>query len=85
MIEAMSAGLPVFCSNKTSLPEIGGEFAFYWNHFEAKYMAEMLVQGMKSIAKTPDYASQLQSYASRFSWKKNATAYQELYSKILSL
>ncbi|MEA1874747.1 MAG: glycosyltransferase family 1 protein [Bacteroidota bacterium] len=82
IVEAMSAGLPVFCSDKTSLPEIGGYFASYWEHFDAQYMAEVLVNGMKSIAEAPD-ASQLKEYASQFSWEKNAAAYQTLYAKVL--
>jgi len=84
IVEAMSAGLPVFCSDKTSLPEIGGDFAFYWEHFDAKYMAEVLEKGMKRIAKTPDFSAQLTSYANQFSWEKNVAAYQELYLNILS-
>ena len=33
-IEAMTFGKPVFLSDKTSLPEIGGEFAYYFRNFE---------------------------------------------------
>lgn len=79
IVEAMSAGLPVFCSDKTSLPEIGGNFAFYWEHFDAEYMAEVIVKGIKSITETPNFSTQLKSYANQFSWEKNATAYQTLY------
>ena len=32
-IEAMRFGKPVFLSNNTSLPEIGGAHAFFWDHF----------------------------------------------------
>lgn len=34
VIEAMSFGTPVFLSNSSSLPEVGGNEAFYWNSYE---------------------------------------------------
>ncbi len=41
VIEAMRFGKPVFISNKASLPEIGGELAYYWNDFDPDYMASV--------------------------------------------
>ena len=46
-IEAMAFGKPIFISNNTSLPEIGGEHSFYWDNHSPEHMAEVLVQGMK--------------------------------------
>ncbi len=37
-IEAMHFGKPIFLSNKTSLPEIGGEHCYYWDNFDPEYM-----------------------------------------------
>ena len=42
-IEAMSYGKPVFLSNQTSLPEIGGDAAFYWINFDPEYMKSFLL------------------------------------------
>jgi hypothetical protein len=36
-IEAMHFGKPVFLSNKTSLPEVGGKHAYYWDNFDPEY------------------------------------------------
>ena len=33
VIEGMSAGIPVICSNTTSLPEVGGHAVLYRNNF----------------------------------------------------
>jgi glycosyltransferase involved in cell wall biosynthesis len=30
--QAMHFGKPVFLSNKTSLPEVGGKHAYYWDN-----------------------------------------------------
>jgi len=45
--EAMSVGKPLFLSDKTALPEIGGDVAFYFENFSAAHMNETFVAGMK--------------------------------------
>jgi glycosyltransferase involved in cell wall biosynthesis len=45
VIEAMSAGVPVICSNTTSLPEVGGEAAL----FVDPYSTEQIVKPMISV------------------------------------
>lgn len=49
VLEAMSAGKPVFLSDKTSLPEIGGDAAFYFRNFKPDYMAEVLHDGLEKF------------------------------------
>jgi glycosyltransferase involved in cell wall biosynthesis len=83
VIEAMHAGKPVFSSTCTSLPEIGKDFAFYWNSFDAKYMAEVVENGMVQFnANALILSEQYKKHAAAFSWKENAAAYIELYKKI---
>jgi glycosyltransferase involved in cell wall biosynthesis len=84
IVEAMSAGLPVFCSDKTSLPEIGGDFAFYWEHFDAKYMANFLRKKIIQISENEKFSLELKNHANRYSWKENSIRYQSLYSDLLS-
>ena len=45
-IEAMKFGKPVFLSTLTSLPEIGGDAAFYWKDLTPKAMAETVKERM---------------------------------------
>lgn len=45
--EAMSVGKPIFLSDKTALPEIGGDVAFYFENFSASHMNETFATGMK--------------------------------------
>jgi glycosyltransferase involved in cell wall biosynthesis len=83
-IEAMRFGKPVFMSNNTSLPEIGGEHAFYWDHYDPQYMVEVYNEGMKKFNSDPSfYQSQYVARAKSFNWDHTARQYLEVYKKIL--
>ncbi len=78
--EAMSMGLPLFISDKTSLPEIGGEDAYYFNNFEAESMKDVFVSGMKNF--TPEKKNRLINRSKMFDWKKAADAYMNIYKSL---
>jgi len=83
VIEAMLAGKPVFLSRLTSLPETGGDKAFYWNTFEPSEMAEIMQTGLEMWE--PDASSRssdIAAYASRFSWQNCIRKFLELYKDI---
>lgn len=83
-IEAMQYGKPVFLSNKSSLPEVGGEHAFYWEHFEPKYMADILQLGMKTYNENPAvYGTKLIQHANSYSWDETAKQYLKVYETLL--
>ncbi|MBP93816.1 MAG: glycosyl transferase family 1 [Flavobacteriaceae bacterium] len=83
-IEAMQYGKPVFLSNKSSLPEVGGKHAFYWEHFEPIYMADILVQGMRTYQENPtNYSEKLKFHANSYSWNETAKQYLKVYETLL--
>lgn len=82
-IEAMRVGKPVFLSNLTSLPEVGGAEAYYWDSFAPDVMAEVFVKGMADFRRDPAKAEILHRRATLFSWEKAAIAYWEIYKDIL--
>lgn len=84
VIEAMMRGRPVFMSNRTSLPEIGGPLGFYWSSFEPAAMEAVFRQGMQAVRHDVDFSRKLQRYAERFSWQHAAARYQALYRSVLS-
>ncbi|MGB3776145.1 MAG: glycosyltransferase family 1 protein [Leeuwenhoekiella sp.] len=84
-IEAMSYGKPVFMSNSTSLPEIGGDKAFYWDHYEPKYMADVVQSGLNHYENNKQHLSeQYKDHANSFSWKDTAQQYLDVYKSLLS-
>lgn len=78
--EAMSQGLPLFISDKTSLPEIGGPDAYYFKTFEPEHMKEVLLLGLKDFS--PDKKKRLIERSQMFDWKKAADKYLELYTRL---
>lgn len=83
-IEAMRFGKPVFISNNTSLPEIGGEHAFYWDHYEPKYMATILEEGLEKYnANSAFYKNWYIERSKYFNWNRTAKEYLKVYHKLL--
>lgn len=82
-IEAMRFGTPVFLSNTTSLPEIGGEYAFYWDNFNPKKMAERLREGMEIFENNKkEYQDELTKKALSFNWEIAAQQYINVYKSL---
>ena len=81
VIEAMQWGKPVFCSQMTSLPEIGSSHAFYFPAFEPEAMAQTVRMGM---AETDSVRSlEEQQYAANFNYSHHLEEYWKILSKII--
>lgn len=83
VVEAMSYGKPVFLSRRTSLPEIGGKDAYYFESEEPESMAETIFDGLNDFQANPFRADRLRQQAARFSWERAAQQYWKLYSEVL--
>jgi len=84
LLEAFSCGCPVIASNSSSLPEIAGEAARYFDPENA----DSLVQGIDAILSDSRYRDSLirKGYDRRnfFSWKKTAQETKQVYRDLLS-
>lgn len=80
-IEAMNFGKPVFLSKLTSLPEIGGKYAFYFDNLTAEDMAKTVSEKLNTVTET--LSEHLKQNAAKFSWEKCADDYINYYFKIL--
>ena len=78
VVEAMFFGKPVFLSACTSLPEIGGTVAYYFNSFEKDSMQLTVQQGLLHYHSTAASES-IKERAAIFSWKEAALKYLEVY------
>jgi glycosyltransferase involved in cell wall biosynthesis len=84
-IEAMHFGRPVFLSRRTSLPEIGGDVAEYFDDdFEPLGMRRVVERGLARAAQ-PGYARAVQAHAAQFDWDRAGAAYLALYERLLGL
>lgn len=83
-IEAMRFGKPVFLSKLTSLPEIGGDVAYYWENFDPESMKESLLKGMAHFENNKaERQEKLVERAKFFSWDKAAKEYANAYEMLL--
>lgn len=79
IVEAMSLGKPVFAARLTSLPEIGGDAAHYFDSFDADSMAETIRRGLADYTSNPSRRQELVAHAARYSWERAARVYWQLY------
>lgn len=84
VLEAMSFGKPVFLSDRTSLPEIGGKEAFYFRSFEPEHMQQVFADGMEKYKNDPEKPQRLMKYAAQFTWENAAKNYLKFYQTILN-
>ncbi|MBQ7710376.1 MAG: glycosyltransferase family 4 protein [Bacteroidales bacterium] len=73
VVEAMQWGKPVFCSDQTSLPEVGGDHAYYFRDFDPDRMAAVVRDGLEHF--TPERAEAEKEYAAGFSYERHLRRY----------
>ena len=80
--EAMSVGKPVFLSDKTALPEIGKDVAFYFSDFNEVRMQNVFISGMELYKKNTAWQKGSGNAALIFCWQKAASQYIDLYRSL---
>ncbi|RZK96656.1 MAG: glycosyltransferase family 1 protein, partial [Hymenobacter sp.] len=81
VVEAMQLGKPVFLSRLTSLPEVGGAAAYYFDDFAPAAMQQVLAAGLAQHS--PARAAAAQAQARQFSWAQAAADYLAIYKELL--
>ncbi|KIA84210.1 glycosyl transferase family 1 [Kaistella solincola] len=82
-IEAMAFGKPVFLSEYTSLPEIGGDSAFYFKNFEPELMAKFYREKMKLYHENQEeFSLKIKNWVKQFDYKAMAANYLDFYKRI---
>ena len=81
VVEAMKFGKPMFLSNLTSLPEIGGDVAFYFNSFEPDHMQQVFREGIHEYQEN-GLADRIIKRGNEFDWEQKAMEYLEVYRSL---
>jgi glycosyltransferase involved in cell wall biosynthesis len=82
VVEAMQFGRPLFLSSLTSLPEIGGNAAFFFKNFEPEHMQHIFANGMSQYEEQR-MAEKVIERGKFFDWKKSAAKYVEVYQSLM--
>lgn len=82
VLEAMKSGIPVICSNTSSLPEVGGDDVIYVDPENTADITEELVKIDQDGNLRNTMISKGIKQARNFSWKKSARKLNELYQNL---
>ena len=83
VIEAMHFGKPVLLSTCTSLPEIGGKEAYYFENFDPEYMSVKTMDALADYYQQGNKAMAIRQWAGKFCWNRTARQYLEEYRLLL--
>ena len=78
VLEALACGTPVVCSNTSSLPEVGGSVAKYFDPKDASSIAKALENSIDDKGK---YDDEIKEWVSRFSWESCAKKIRQVAIK----
>ncbi|MGL4574891.1 MAG: glycosyltransferase family 4 protein [Burkholderiaceae bacterium] len=83
-IEAMYFGKPVFVSDRTCLPEICGDAAYYWHSFEPELMRRIVESGLTEHSFN-QREIKVVAHAETYNWDRCADQYLQLYLSRLGI
>lgn len=85
VLEAMARGVPVACSNASSLPEVAGDAALMFDPYDEHAMARAIERLLALDEREREHARALGiARAARFTWERTARATLESYARALS-
>lgn len=72
ILEAFASQIPVLCASNSSLPEVAGKAAFYFENNNAQALAEQIERILKNPELKKDLIEKGRQQLQKFSWEKCA-------------
>lgn len=82
VLEGLAAGVPVICSNTTSLPEVGGDAAIYFDPSSPDELADRL-RSLERDGVPTGWTERGRSRAESFSWRASIEGIYKVYDTLL--
>jgi glycosyltransferase involved in cell wall biosynthesis len=82
-LEAMACGVPVVSSNATSLPEVGGEAAQYFDPHDEEGMLDAVREVLREDALRQEMRERGLAHAATFSWRRAAQETWAVYQRLI--
>ena len=84
-LEAMSYGVPTIMSKTSSLTEVGGEAAIYFDPFSVHSIKSAIEKLFSNLELRKILSKKSFNQSSKFSWEKTASETFNVYQKVLDL
>jgi glycosyltransferase involved in cell wall biosynthesis len=85
VLEAMACGVPVLCSNSSSLPEVAGDAAVLLDPGDSDSWAEAIQRLLADEGLRMMYGERGLRRAGQFTWSETARQMREVYARTLEL
>lgn len=83
ILEAMAAGVPVVCSETSSLPEVGGDAALYFNPENTQEIEKAILKVFNDQKLRQDLINKGYEQVEKFSWEKCAKETLTIFKKVV--
>jgi len=83
VLEAMACGTPVAASSASSIPEVGGDAALYFDPTDVEAMIEATCLLLRDVALREEMRTRGLAWANRFSWEQAANETKAVYDAVL--
>lgn len=84
VLEAMACGVPVICSNTSSLPEVAGDAALFVDPLDVKALSEKIKQILKDERLREEMRRKGFLQVNKYSWERVARQTMEVYKGVAS-
>lgn len=84
MLEAMACGAPVIAANTSSLPEVAGNAALFFDPMDANALTEQILKVVRSSPLGEELRAKSLARAAQFSWEHTARETLQVYRTVLS-
>lgn len=82
VVEAMKVGAPLIVSDRTSIPEVAGDCAFYFDPEDEDDFLSVLGEALEDQEKVRSFRARGFERAANFTWERTAAQVLALYGKI---
>lgn len=83
LLEALACGTPVISSNRSSLPEVGGEAGVYFNPENLDQFTKIVMEILQNKSLQNKLSKLAIKQAGKFSWEKVAEQTKSIYAKVI--
>jgi glycosyltransferase involved in cell wall biosynthesis len=83
VLEAMACGTPVACSNTSSIPEVGGGAALYFDPTDTQKITASVRRLLREVELRDSLRARGLAWAARFSWDLAAARTEVVYGAVL--